>query len=392
MWTDSKQIKQQLQKLWEKGHFFTALVQNQPIFPLKLKLHKPNSSQIANQFEQVRKWVAQLQSLAEIKIEWKIVAHRIQGEQQLPESLWIENIEAVLRLLNQQQHYRQFQQIVCLTQQKQPDLLVWLAKYPFKALAVAENWAHLLAVVEWKKQHPKPNIYLRQVDIPHIHSKFIEQHQRLLAELFEAVLPADQINPQFIGNSQFCARYGFLSKPQHIRLQNLDKNCPLVAGIDYSDISLDSSTFAQLNPKIEKILIVENEVSFLALPKLPKTWAIFGSGYGWKTLAQAEWLQHCQIYYWGDIDTHGFAILNQLRHYFPHTVSILMDRATLLAYPTFWSREDKQQTGELTQLTESEQALFTALKQQQFGEKVRLEQELIPFSVVQQQMLQILGK
>jgi hypothetical protein len=49
-------------------------------------------------------------------------------------------------------------------------------------------------------------------------------------------------------------------------------------------------------------------------------------GYGFDNLAAALWLQQKDIYYWGDIDTHGFAILNQLRGFFPHAVSFLMDQ------------------------------------------------------------------
>ncbi|MGI6299138.1 MAG: Wadjet anti-phage system protein JetD domain-containing protein [Saccharofermentanales bacterium] len=43
---------------------------------------------------------------------------------------------------------------------------------------------------------------------------------------------------------------------------------------------------------------------------------IFGAGYGFDHLASASWLNQKDIYYWGDIDTHGFAILNQLRRLF----------------------------------------------------------------------------
>ncbi len=45
-------------------------------------------------------------------------------------------------------------------------------------------------------------------------------------------------------------------------------------------------------------------------------------------LAQADWLARCQVSYWGDIDTHGFAILDQLRTYIPHAHSLLMDRVS----------------------------------------------------------------
>ncbi len=42
----------------------------------------------------------------------------------------------------------------------------------------------------------------------------------------------------------------------------------------------------------------------------------------------------------GDLDTHGFHILDQLRSHHPHARSIVMDQETLLAHRDFWVRED----------------------------------------------------
>ena len=43
----------------------------------------------------------------------------------------------------------------------------------------------------------------------------------------------------------------------------------------------------------------------------------------------------------GDIDTHGFAILDRLRAWLPQTRSVLMDRDTLLAHRDRWVTEDR---------------------------------------------------
>nr|WP_262508882.1 DUF2220 domain-containing protein [Ursidibacter maritimus] len=177
-------------------------------------------------------------------------------------------------------------------------------------------------------------------------------------------------------------RYGFLDKPKHIRLRNLDKDYPIQPSSAYNDIYLDSLTFSQLTPKIKKVFIIENEINFLSFPEISHSWAIFGAGYGWSLLANATWLHQCQIYYWGDIDTHGFAILNQLRSYFPNTISFLMDSEMLLAHKSFWSKEAKQQTGELRYLTEAENELYAALVNNTFGDNVRLEQEFVGFDKI----------
>lgn len=47
-------------------------------------------------------------------------------------------------------------------------------------------------------------------------------------------------------------------------------------------------------------------------------------------LRDAGWLADCTLWYWGDLDTQGFAILSQLRGYWPQTRSFLMDTFLLV--------------------------------------------------------------
>jgi hypothetical protein len=89
------------------------------------------------------------------------------------------------------------------------------------------------------------------------------------------------------------------------------------------------------------------------------------------------------VIYWGDIDTHGFAILSRLRALFPHVRSFLMDRETLLTHRPLWAREEEPYTGGLHHLTAEEDALFEELRQGTLGYGVRLEQERIAFGRVE---------
>jgi hypothetical protein len=106
---------------------------------------------------------------------------------------------------------------------------------------------------------------------------------------------------------------------------------------------------------------------------------IFGAGYGFESLADAGWLHERQLFYWGDIDTHGFAILDQLRAHFPGAASFLMDRATLMAHRHCWGTEPRPETRELPRLTAEEHLLYDDLRQDHLGERLRLEQEMIGF-------------
>ena len=107
------------------------------------------------------------------------------------------------------------------------------------------------------------------------------------------------------------------------------------------------------------------------------------SGYAVSVLRSLSWLRERELVYWGDIDTHGFRILDRLREYFPAARSMLMDRATLLSHEGQWVDEPVQVREPLTRLTEAETALYHDLVEDVFGLAVRLEQERVGFAALE---------
>ena len=144
------------------------------------------------------------------------------------------------------------------------------------------------------------------------------------------------------------------------------------------------AAFASLVAPASKVFITENEINFLAFPDAPDAMVVFGAGYGFDNLTDVRWLQEKRIYYWGDIDTHGFAILNQLRRFFPSVVSFLMDQQTLISHRTLWGVETQPETRNLTRLSSEEAQLYDQLRHNHWGEHVRLEQERIGFDFVRE--------
>jgi hypothetical protein len=145
------------------------------------------------------------------------------------------------------------------------------------------------------------------------------------------------------------------------------------------DITLNAASFAALALPVERVFVTENETNFLAFPAVAGSIVVFGAGYGWEALARAEWLHRCQLHYWGDIDTHGFAILDQLRGYFPHAASCLMDRETLLAHRSHWGEEREPARHDLSRLTTEEAAVYDDLRLDRHQPKLRLEQERVGY-------------
>jgi len=204
----------------------------------------------------------------------------------------------------------------------------------------------------------------------------------VLSELLDLALAADVIEAQRAGVSQFAARYGFLDKPARIRFRVLDERIALLPGTALPDVALDAANFASLRLPVRRVFITENETNFLAFPAASDAIVVFGAGYGWDALAKAQWLAGCALHYWGDIDTHGFAILDQLRSRFEHVASFLMDRDTLMAHEAHWGQEADQVLHDLPRLAGDERALYDELRDNRIRKNLRLEQERVPFERV----------
>ena len=390
-WSTPKDLKAQLARLWERGELLRDQFAEEARFPLRLSVKGPSSAEITDRFEAVRNWAATLATTPPLRVEWQEVRHRVHGLQRLPACVRIDSADEALGWLGKRRERDRFIDLLAATRMQCAVLLPWLEKRPLQALALAGEWPRLLAVVNWLIAHPRPGIYLRQVDVPGVHTKFIEAHRAVLAELFDLALPADCVDASKTGVAQFAARYGFRDKPLRIRLRLLDPAIRVFAGLAGPDITLDADSFSRLALDVSRVIITENETNFLALPEMPGTLAIFGAGYGWDALTRARWLAQCSIHYWGDIDTHGFAILDQLRGHFSHVQSLLMDRATLDAHEAFWGREEMPQRADLSRLTADELSLYDSLRDNRVREGLRLEQEYLGFAWVRERLERLIA-
>ncbi|HEX7684982.1 MAG TPA: Wadjet anti-phage system protein JetD domain-containing protein [Trinickia sp.] len=382
-WTTPADLRARLLRLWERGEWQSGLVDGtEGLFPLRLAIKGPNSSELAERFDAVRAWIAELAATPRVRIEWREINHRILGLQRLPQAAWIDSLDDALALAGKRRDAAQFMRLLDATRSRQPKLVSWLAQRPLQALECADDWERLLAVVEWLQAHPKPDVYLRQAEIASVDTKFIEARRGVLAQWLDLLLPSDAIDSSRTGTAQFAARYGFREKPPRIRFRVLDERLAFLPGLSRPDVTLDADSFGRLALPCRHVFITENETNFLAFPDVPESIVLFGAGYGWETLDPARWLTDCALHYWGDIDTHGFAILDQLRCRFPHVGSFLMDRATLMAHEGFWGNEADQVVRDLPRLTAQERELFDDLRDNRIRHGLRLEQERVGFGWV----------
>jgi hypothetical protein len=379
-WTTPADLRAQVQRLWDRGDLLRAAVTHAVSWPLRLNLKAPSAADLSDRFEAVRDWVRTVADTPHVRLDWRDWNHRVQGTQRLPAAVWVDSVQEALAFIGKARQAQRFEALWQQTAAAQPALLVWVSRRPLKALELADRWERLLAVVAWLQAHPRPGLYLRQVDAPGVDSKFIEAHRGVLTEMLDAALSPDAVDDRASGTAQFARRFGFLDKPVRIRFRLLDPALPSLPGCGgLPDITLDAASFAALALPVERVFITENETNFLAFPEVARAIVVFGAGYGWEAVAHAAWLHRCRLFYWGDIDTHGFAILDQLRGYFPHVASFLMDRETLLAHRLHWGEEPDPARHELVRLTPEEAAVYDDLGFDRHQPRLRLEQERVGF-------------
>lgn len=379
-WTTAADLRAQVVRLWERGLLLSAAAGQGDPFPWRLQLKCPSSGEIAGRFEEVRPWAAALRGAPHVRIEMRSFNHRIFGQNALPCEAWLDSLDDALALVGKREAARRFRHMLELASPRMPVLQPWLLRRPLRSLELEGAWPQLLAVVEWCSKHPQPGTYLRQADVPGVHTKFIETHRGVLGELLDLALPPESVDQRFTGVAGFARRYGFLDKAPRVRFRMLDPDLAVIAGHSAADVSVDAATFAGLSLPVRRVFVTENEVNYLSFPATPGSMVLFGAGYGWEMLADTQWLHDVQVWYWGDIDTHGFAILHQLRERLPHAKSFLMDRDTLIAHSHAWTTENSPASHALPLLTVREQEVYDLLRHDSLAKNLRLEQELVGYT------------
>lgn len=384
------ELNKKAKRPWTSGVFLRHFLQNEGtqdkgFLPFEISFKTPSGRTLGSEFIRVRDWIAELHNHSKAVtgsgylLEYRTINHKQLGLQQLPQKIVFENYDDWLVYIGQQSAFKQFQALADQTRQQLPQIMPFFASKPLRVLGHADVWLELIKVCQYFQLNPKPNRYTRQLDIQGVDTKFIEAHKGILSELLILVLGSEDFDDSITGIAEngFERRFGLRYDEPLIRYRLLDSDAAV------TDMSVPLSQL--VDPGVRQVFITENKVNGLAFPPVKDAMVIFGLGYGIRSLFSVNWLKEKDIIYWGDIDTHGFSMLSQLRGKFRQTRSLLMDQATLEAHRPLCVKEPdgKRFLDDLADLTDSEQALFDALRQNKLGENLRLEQERITFSCLQ---------
>lgn len=376
-WTTPAGITAAVQRRWVDGSLLRSFAAGE-VFPrIEVPLRGPTAADLGEHFDAARAWSDTVHRASHggrlFNLVHGRIGGRISGATEIPVRALITSYDQAWALLGVEGDATDFRELVAATNDN-PAARDWALSSPRAAIALAPEWPAILAAYTWLLEHRGSGLYLRQASAPGVHTKFIENHRSVLAAMLG--VPAEK--------RSFLEALGLTTKPATVRLR-FD---PAVLGTpgELTEAVLRTDELRRLDVRVERALIVENEITYLSVPVRPGCVVLWGKGYDADEPASLQWLDDIEVNYWGDLDTHGFSILNRVRAHLPHARSVLMDRETLLAHESRWGLETSPTNSALPGLTATESGLYSDLVTDRYGTAVRLEQELIDWEWAAQRL------
>lgn len=346
-------------------------------WPLCVSLNTLTERDVVSDAALVRTWIEEWTAWnAGGALLWSEMKWPRIGPQRVPTRLDLSSAVEVARIVGEGPRFELAQQRYEECARRWPGLRGSTAiSRSFDVLADYDEaqYQRLIALISWLHDNPGSAHFLRQLPVRGIDTKWIEGGRRTVVSGLIQAMRADQRPGDFY---DVC---GLQRYPHRLRLRLL---CPklreAVGGM--SDVEAPIEEIARLPLSLSRALLIENLETGLALPDIAGCAAFVKLGNSVTSLARVSWLKGVPILYWGDLDTHGFAILERARAALRNVTSLLMDESTLLTHRDLWGHEATQHTEmELPHLTAPERDVFEKLRANEWGHAVRLEQERIPW-------------
>ena len=390
-----EEARSKLKALYAKGELL-SLALSAESFPATLKIRKPAATVLNKDLRAVAVLMDSFQRL-KLKLNYVTVPSRVMGEQRVPSELIFATPEELFTFIGKAREWKDFKALFLKVTAREPQAAALFQMKPLYLLENADALEGVLRVVDFLRAHGRSGLYLRQVEIAGNDTKFIERHKPLISLFVNALLadPHYGFDVSSTAREGFEERYGFRKKSPLVRFRFLDPELRPDTLPAADDLALDVNAFSKLRIGSCKILIVENEITYLSLRSLPRTVAIFGLGKAVVNLKSVAWLKDCSVYYMGDLDCDGLSILSSLREALRDrdvpVRSLLMDEATFRRYGAYAVESKVAVKGEPSCLTEEELKLYRLLSAGGIGSRDRLEQELLPLGLIERKLTECLS-
>jgi hypothetical protein len=271
------------------------------------------------------------------------------------------------------------------------------------------DFDRLVALLSWFVIHPDSGLYVRQLPVQGVDTKWVDRARRWLVSQLLLRIKGGLASPdgpqaggvddrqaltetvgelsvleEFADGSatpDFYRICGLLRPPTRMRIAVL---CPelrrQIGGVRNLESSVED--LVQLPMRLRGVVIVENLETAYSLEDAPGVVAVVKLGNAVSLVGQLPWTRGVPVLYWGDVDSYGFSILAQARQALePHgssVESVLMDVSAVERHLHLVVNEPVQTSRvDCRWLRPSEIEVYEGLLGNRWGKQVRIEQERI---------------
>ncbi|UGB47516.1 DUF2220 family protein [Frateuria edaphi] len=353
-------------------------------WPLRIPLRAPGEQQAGAAWSDFERWRGLWRQwggggdVRWIERRWPLF-----GTQSLPDVWLLHGADMVASILGEGERWERAETRFGILASRWPALVLRLRRqFDLLADMGGDDYRRLIDMLTWLLAHPQSGLFLRQLPVVGVDSKWLESHLGIIGEWLRLLHPSAE------AQTDFWVLSGLRRDADRLRLRILDPGLRACVG-GLGDIHAPWQQLAALPWPVRRVFIVENKQTGLAFQDLPDAVVLMARGYAVEQLAALPWVRQAQaVYYWGDIDTHGLAILGRLRSHLPQVHSLMMDEATLQAHRELCVTEpDPHRATEIEHLHAHEQAVYHGLTTGRWGVRLRLEQERINWDYVWSRLL-----
>jgi hypothetical protein len=360
-------IAAKVRRRWDDGSLLRSYADGAEFSSIDVVVRGPRPSEVGDDLQAVRDWVGDIdgggRGGARYVLEWTTIGGRSIGHNSVPRRAIVSSFAQAWALLGVASQVRRFDEVLAMASEH-PAVRAWAVADPLRGIAAHADMPRLVAAFDWLDENRNSARYLREIGAPGVDTKFAERHRPALAAMLAV--------PSSAGG--FASALGLRTKPAFVRLR-VDPSAGMPEPLTEIAVRADELERLALAPR--RVLVIENEITYLSVPVPEGGIVLWGKGFDVGLVGRLPWLSEIPVDYWGDIDTHGFAILSRFRAWLPQTRSVMMDTETLLEHRDRWVCEDRPTTSALTHLTPGELGVYQDLVEGRLGDRVRLEQERI---------------
>ena len=318
-------------------------------------------------------------------LELETVQSRRNGEQTFISRILFETKDDFLSFINENKSYKRFYNAIELVKESHllstEKICEWSKSHLNDLQSEPESshyWSDICLCAEWLNKNQESKLYIREIPLP-VHTKFIEQNSKLIQSLTEKSDSAVSFEDTF----------GLKTKPCSVRFRSISEKVSLpFSTTNLSECQIPIKDFEcldkEFSDQIKNIFIVENEMVYLTFPKVPNSICIWGHGYTVNSLNNVKWFNSKRIYYFGDLDEHGFDILSSYRRFYPDIQSFCMEKSDWNKHLQYAVVGKKLESSRIPEnLIAEENEVFQIIR---ISTQNRIEQERISVSYIQEKL------